>query len=134
MSPESANGSPQGAKKAAEGGLARAAWAGVIFAVGGGNTHFDAKKRKDGHDLLAEFANAGYDTVSDRASLLAAPTHAIPLVGMFSPSHRMHPFTLLPVFIAKHAASAASVSKEMQTSKDGEIRETIRKTRPRPRG
>ncbi|MDP2847640.1 MAG: alkaline phosphatase [Humidesulfovibrio sp.] len=55
--------------------------------LGGGSTHFDAKKRKDGLDLLAGFAKAGYDTVTDRASLLAAPTHARPLVGLFSPSH-----------------------------------------------
>ena len=55
--------------------------------LGGGRAHFDPQKRKDGRDLLAGFAAAGYDTVFDRAALLAAPTHAKPLVGLFSPSH-----------------------------------------------
>jgi alkaline phosphatase len=55
--------------------------------LGGGRKHFDAKKRKDGKDLLAAFASAGYDVANDRAALLAAPVSAKPLVGLFSGSH-----------------------------------------------
>jgi alkaline phosphatase len=55
--------------------------------LGGGRKHFDSKKRKDGRDLMAEFAAAGYDTVADRAALLAAPVQAKPLVGLFASSH-----------------------------------------------
>ncbi len=55
--------------------------------LGGGRKHFDPKGRKDGRDLLAEFAQAGCDTVTDRAGLLAASASARPLVGLFSSSH-----------------------------------------------
>jgi len=55
--------------------------------LGGGRKHFDPKKRKDGLDLLAGLEGAGYDTVKDRAGLLAAPKSAKPLAGVFSSSH-----------------------------------------------
>ncbi|GAB6125713.1 alkaline phosphatase [Humidesulfovibrio idahonensis] len=55
--------------------------------LGGGRNHFDPKKRKDGKDLQAGFSSAGYDVVSDRAALLAAPAQAKPLAGFFSGSH-----------------------------------------------
>lgn len=55
--------------------------------LGGGRKHFEATQRKDGKDLLASFASAGYDVVNDRAALLAAPASAKPLVGLFSGSH-----------------------------------------------
>jgi len=55
--------------------------------LGGGRKHFDPKKRKDGKDLLAGFAAAGFDVVNDRNALLAAPAQAKPLVGLFSGSH-----------------------------------------------
>jgi alkaline phosphatase len=55
--------------------------------LGGGRKHFDSGKRKDGRDLLAEFAKAGCDVVNDRAGLLAAPRTDRPLVGLFSSSH-----------------------------------------------
>ena len=55
--------------------------------LGGGRKHFDAAKRKDGKDLLAAFASAGYDVANDRDALLAAPASAKPLVGLFSSSH-----------------------------------------------
>ncbi len=56
--------------------------------LGGGGKHFDPKKREDGRDLMAEFKAAGYDTVADRAALMAAPAQAKkPLVGFFSGSH-----------------------------------------------
>lgn len=54
--------------------------------LGGGRNHFDPKKRKDGRDLLSEFAQAGYDCAQDRAGLLAA-TGKKPLFGSFSGSH-----------------------------------------------
>ena len=55
--------------------------------LGGGRNHFDPKKRKDGRDLLAEFGQAGYDIVPDRAALNAASAVAEPLFGVFAPSH-----------------------------------------------
>jgi alkaline phosphatase len=54
--------------------------------LGGGKKHFDAKKRKDGRDLLAEAASAGYECVSGRAGLKAASGNK-PLLGLFSASH-----------------------------------------------
>jgi len=55
--------------------------------LGGGRKHFDAKKRKDGRDLLAEFAAKGATLANDHAALLAAPVQDGPLVGLFSGSH-----------------------------------------------
>lgn len=55
--------------------------------LGGGSKHFDPKKRTDGRDLLAEFAAAGYDTVSDKNSLQAAGDAKKPLLGLVSSSH-----------------------------------------------
>lgn len=55
--------------------------------LGGGRKHFDAKHRKDGRDLLAAFAAAGYDVTNDRAALLSAQASAKPLLGLFSGSH-----------------------------------------------
>jgi len=54
--------------------------------LGGGRNHFDAKTRKDGRDLLAAFAQAGYECVSGRAGLKAA-TGGKSLFGVFAGSH-----------------------------------------------
>ena len=55
--------------------------------LGGGKKHFSPKARKDGQDLMAQFAQAGYDTATDRAALLDLPHSAKPLVGLFNNSH-----------------------------------------------
>ncbi len=55
--------------------------------LGGGLNHFSPKKRKDGRDLLAEFAKAGYDTATDRSGLLGLESAAKPLIGLFNGSH-----------------------------------------------
>lgn len=55
--------------------------------LGGGLNHFSPKKRKDGRDLMAEFAKAGYDTATDRSGLLGLESAAKPLLGLFNGSH-----------------------------------------------
>jgi len=55
--------------------------------LGGGKKHFSPKARKDGQDLMAQFAQAGYDTATDRAALIDLPHSAKPLVGLFNNSH-----------------------------------------------
>lgn len=55
--------------------------------LGGGLNHFSPKKRKDGRDLLAEFARAGYETTTDRSGLLGLQSSPKPLLGLFNGSH-----------------------------------------------
>lgn len=55
--------------------------------LGGGLNNFSPKKRKDGRDLMAEFARAGYDTATDRSGLLGLESSAKPLIGLFTGSH-----------------------------------------------
>jgi len=55
--------------------------------LGGGSKYFSPAKRKDGRDLMAEFAQAGYDTATDRAGLLGSMNSAKPLAGLFNSSH-----------------------------------------------
>jgi alkaline phosphatase len=54
--------------------------------LGGGLRHFDAGSRKDGRDLIAEFAAARRPVLRDRAALAKAPTNGR-LVGLFAGSH-----------------------------------------------
>ena len=58
----------------------------VDVLLGGGRPFFDAKKRKDGRDLKADFQKAGYTVVSNREDLLSAPLSKR-LLGTFSDSH-----------------------------------------------
>lgn len=55
--------------------------------LGGGRRYFDPLKRKDGRDLMAEFAKAGYDVANDRSALLGLDSAPKPLVGLFNASH-----------------------------------------------
>jgi alkaline phosphatase len=64
---------------------------GVDVLLGGGCKHFDATKRKDGHDLIAEFQAQGYTFWDTRAQVCgtAAPNQVL---GLFYPDHL--PFTI----------------------------------------
>jgi alkaline phosphatase len=57
--------------------------------LGGGRRHFDPAKRNDGKDLFISFADAGYDVVKDKNSLISKETISSkkPLLGVFSDSH-----------------------------------------------
>jgi len=57
--------------------------------LGGGSRHFDPSRRKDGKDIFRAFADAGYDVVKDRNSLISKETISSkkPLLGTFNPSH-----------------------------------------------
>lgn len=53
--------------------------------LGGGREFFDKTKRKDGRDLLAEYEQAGYGVLLDRAALLGLDAlPAKPLLGVFA--------------------------------------------------
>jgi alkaline phosphatase len=58
----------------------------VDVILGGGARFFDAATRKDGHDLAADYAAAGYGVVRDRQALLKAGG-AEKLLGLFHPGH-----------------------------------------------
>jgi alkaline phosphatase len=60
--------------------------AGYDVYLGGGDRVFAADKRRDGRDLYADFARAGYAVVKDRDALLAAPAEG-KLLGVFASSH-----------------------------------------------
>ncbi len=57
--------------------------------VGGGSRHFDPSKRKDGKNLFISFADAGYDVVEDKNSLISKEVTSSkkPLLGLFNQSH-----------------------------------------------
>jgi len=57
----------------------------VDVILGGGTGHFEATKRKDGHDLFADFAKAGYEIVNDRDGLMASKKDK--LIGTFYSGH-----------------------------------------------
>ncbi|MFT3990347.1 MAG: alkaline phosphatase [Luteolibacter sp.] len=72
-------------KRGDEDGIAEQYLNRVDVILGGGTGHFTADKRKDKRDLVGEFANSGYDVVSNRNSLLAAKGEK--LLGTFYPGH-----------------------------------------------
>lgn len=57
--------------------------------LGGGSRHFDPSKRKDGKDIFTAFADAGYDIVKDKNSLMSKDTISSKksLLGLFNQSH-----------------------------------------------
>ncbi len=57
--------------------------------LGGGSRHFDPSKRKDGKDIFNSFADAGYDVVKDKNSLISEDiiSSKKPLLGLFNQSH-----------------------------------------------
>ncbi|MBX3747942.1 MAG: alkaline phosphatase [Verrucomicrobiae bacterium] len=59
---------------------------GIQVLLGGGRNHFDPARRKDGHDLFAEFAAAGYSVARNRSEFLAAPSNS-PWLGVFATGH-----------------------------------------------
>jgi alkaline phosphatase len=63
---------------------------GVDVLMGGGDNVFNPKTRKDGRDLYADFAKAGYTVVKTRDELMA--NKAKKVLGIFTPSHL--PFTV----------------------------------------
>lgn len=63
---------------------------GVDVLMGGGDNVFDAKSRKDGRDLYADFAKAGYTVLKTRDELMGSKAKKV--LGIFSPSHL--PFTV----------------------------------------
>lgn len=54
--------------------------------LGGGTDHFEASKRKDGRDMYAEFASAGYGIAKTKTEMKNASADG-PLLGLFFPSH-----------------------------------------------
>lgn len=59
----------------------------VDVVLGGGARHFDPKDRRDGRDILAAYAEAGYTLCRSRKELLGAPIGEGLLLGCFSDSH-----------------------------------------------
>lgn len=62
----------------------------VDVILGGGLKFFSPEGRADKHDLLADYKNAGYDTVTDKKSMLASKSERI--IGLFHNDHL--PYTL----------------------------------------
>jgi alkaline phosphatase len=54
----------------------------VMF--GAGTEHFDGTRRADKRDMFAEFANAGYRVVRDKATMQALSSDAGPVLGVFN--------------------------------------------------
>lgn len=63
---------------------------GVDVLMGGGDNVFNPAKRKDGRDLYADFAKAGYTVLKTRDEMFASKAKKV--LGIFSPSHL--PFTV----------------------------------------
>lgn len=60
---------------------------GLIVALGGGDRHFSADKRKDRQDLYAKFKDKGYEVVKNREELLKSQSSSAPILGVFNASH-----------------------------------------------
>lgn len=59
----------------------------VDVLMGGGLKHFDPAKRKDKHDLVADFAAKGYTIWKDKAPALAAKDVPLKVLGLFADDH-----------------------------------------------
>ncbi|MCA1932937.1 MAG: alkaline phosphatase [Calditerrivibrio sp.] len=56
-------------------------------AMGGGDRHFNAEKRKDGVDLYSKFSSAGYNILKSKSDLFATKVDDRPILGVFNSSH-----------------------------------------------
>lgn len=75
--------------------------------LGGGSRHFSPQTRKDGQDLFARFARAGYTLVQDADELDAADQSRV--LGTFAPSHL--PFEIDRLFQGEGGPSLAHMTR-----------------------
>lgn len=88
----------------------------IDLLLGGGDKHFNPKKREDKRDLYGDFSNAGYGLMKTRDELLSYKPGNQPVIGIFADDH-------IPYAIdRKHDAALAKVTPSLEEMTDLALR------------